>query len=84
MANIYVLEVLTILVCWAVAGYAIWRWGPGLRNRAVGCPEKKVRAQVAADQREAEFGCLRVADVKSCSLFSGAALTCNKACVPRL
>jgi hypothetical protein len=84
MTNIYVLEISTVLVCWAVAGYVIWKWGPGFRKRAVGCPEKKVRARVMADQREAEFGCLRVADVESCSLFPGADLTCSKACVPHL
>lgn len=84
MDSIFALEVATLFVCWAVAGYTIWKWGPGLRNRAVGCPEKKVRARVVADQREAEFGCLRVADVKSCSLIPGAELTCSKACIARL
>jgi hypothetical protein len=84
MASIFVLEAATLFVCWVVAGYVIWKWGPGFRKRAVACPEKKVRAQLIADQREAEFGCLRVTDVKSCSLLPGQELTCSKACVPRL
>jgi hypothetical protein len=73
-----------ILACWAIAGYAIWKWGPGLRKRWVRCPEKKVRATVLADQREAEFGCLRVVDVMACSLFSGKPLSCGKECLTHL
>ena len=55
--------VVAVLVCWAIAGYSIWKWGPGLRKRFVRCPEKKLRATVLADQRELEFGSLRVVDV---------------------
>jgi len=84
MISIFLLEAATLLVCWAVAGYAIWKWGPGFRKRAVACPERKLRARVMAEQREAEFGCLRVADVESCSLFPGEQLTCSKACTLRL
>lgn len=84
MSTIIALEVAGVLVCWTVAAYAIWKWGPGLRKRIVGCPEKKVRAKVLADQREAEFGCLRVADVKACSLLPGAPLGCAKECIARL
>jgi len=84
MDSIFLLEAATILGCWAVASYVIWKWGPGLRNRSVRCPEKKLSARVMAQQREAEFGCLRVADVKSCSLFPGMTLTCTKACTARL
>lgn len=84
MTNIYLLEISTVLLCWAVAGYAIWKWGPGSRGRGVACPERKLRARVMAEQREAEFGCLRVAGVESCSLFPGEELTCSKACALRL
>jgi len=84
MDSIFWLEVLTVFGCWVVAGYTIWKWGPGLRNRSVQCPEKKLPARVGAQQREAEFGCLRVTDVKTCSLFPGTGLACNKACVARL
>jgi len=84
MATIFVLEAATVFVCWAVAGYVIWKWGPGLRNRTVECPERKLRARVMADQREAEFGCLRAADVKSCSLYPVTELTCGKTCMARL
>ena len=84
MISIYVLDAASLLVCWAVAGYAIWKWGPGFRKRAVACPERKLRARVMAEQREAEFGCLRVADVRSCSLLPGEQLTCSKACALRL
>jgi len=84
MENIIALEIVGVLSAWAVAAYAIWRWGPGVRGRSVRCPEKKVRAKVVADQREAEFGCLRVVDVTACSLLPGAPVTCDKECLLRL
>ncbi len=84
MSNIIALEILGILAAWAATAYAIWRWGPGLRKRSVRCPEKKVKARVMADQREAEFGCLRVVDVTACSLLPGATLTCDKECLGRI
>lgn len=84
MANIILLEVVGVLLAWVVASYTIWKWGPGLRKRSVGCPEKGRRATVLAEQREAEFGCLRVVDVRHCSLIASAPLTCNKGCLPRL
>ncbi len=84
MNNMIVLEIVGVLAAWTVAAYAIWRWGPGMRNRSVRCPEKKVRAKVLADQREAEFGCLRVADITACSLLPGAPVTCAKECLLRL
>jgi hypothetical protein len=68
-----------VAVCWAVAGYSIWKWGPGLRKRLVRCPERKVRATVLADQREAEFGTMRVVDIKACSL-TPAQVNCSKQC----
>jgi len=67
-----------VVAGWIVAGYAIWKYGPGLRKRFVRCPERKVRATVVADQREAQFGCLRVVDVKACSL--SAQMDCSKQC----
>ncbi len=84
MDSILILEVAALVVCWMVAAYAIWKWGPGLRMRSVRCPEKKVTAKVMADQREAGFGCLGVADVTACSLFSGKPLSCGKECLTHL
>jgi hypothetical protein len=84
VGNIILLEVVGILLAWVVAGYTIWKWGPGFRRRSVGCPEKGRRATVLAEQREAEFGCLRVVDVHRCSLMASAPLACDKACLPRL
>jgi hypothetical protein len=81
MDNIILLEIIGVLAAWTVVGYAIWRWGPGVRRRTVRCPEKKVRAKVLADQREAEFGCLHVVDIATCSLLPGASVTCGKECL---
>jgi hypothetical protein len=69
-----------VAVSWTVAGYAIWKWGPGLRRRFVRCPERKVRARVLADQREAEFGSLHVVDVTECSLLTSPQMNCSKQC----
>jgi len=84
MSEIIVVEAMGVLLAWVVAGYAIWKWGPGLRQRSVYCPEVKVRAVVLADQQEAEFGCLRVADLKACSLIPTAVVSCDKKCMARL
>lgn len=81
MTTTLVLAIVGGLVLWAIVGYAIWQWGPGLRKRSVRCPVLKRRARVLADQREAEFGSLMVIDVKSCSLVRGPALTCSKECL---
>jgi hypothetical protein len=78
------LGIFVVLGIWTVAGYAIWKWGPGLRNRSLRCPEKSVRATVLAEQREADFGCLRVVDVKGCTLFPNAPLSCAKPCIAKL
>ncbi|MGA2987005.1 MAG: hypothetical protein ABSG32_24670 [Terriglobia bacterium] len=72
------LALVGVVVCWTVAGYSIWRWGPGLQKRFVRCPESKLRATVLADQREAEFGSLGVVDVKECSLLTPAHPNCAK------
>jgi hypothetical protein len=76
-----VLAIVGGLVLWVIVGYAIWRWGPGLRQRSVRCPLLKRRARILADQQEADFGSLVMVDVKSCSLASGPARTCSKECV---
>lgn len=84
MDSILTLEAAAIVACWLFAAYMIWKWGPGLRTRSVKCPEKQVRAKIRADQREAEFGCLRVADVTECSLLSDKPLGCGKECLTNL
>jgi len=84
MTTLIKVAIAGVAVWWAVAGYAIWKWGPGLRKRAVRCPEKKLRATVVADQREAEFGSLRVVDVRQCSLLGAAQPACSKQCMARL
>ncbi len=78
------LGVIIDLGIWTLVGCAIWKWGPGLRKRSVRCPEKSVPATVLADQREADFGCLHVVDVKECTLFPNAPLGCGKHCMARL
>jgi hypothetical protein len=84
MSEIIIAEILGVLLAWVVTGYAIWKWGPGLRKRTVSCAELKVHAQVLAEQREAEFGCLRVVDLKACSLIPSAVPSCDKECMARL
>jgi len=84
MNGIIVLEIIGVAVSWVVLAYAIWKWGPGLRRRSVRCPEKKVGARVLAEQREGEFGCLRVVEVNECSLLGNAPVECSKGCLARL
>jgi len=84
MNDITIFEIFGVLICWLVLARAIWKWGPGLRRRSVRCPEKRVGAKVLADQREAEFGCLQIVDVKECSLLQHGPVTCGKGCVARL
>ena len=84
MNGIIALEIFGVVICWLLLAHAIWKWGPGLRKRSVRCPEKRVGAKVLADQREAEFGCLRVAEVKECSLLGNAPPACSKGCMARL
>jgi hypothetical protein len=76
--------VVIMLVCWTIAGYLIWKWGPGLRKRTVQCPEKNLRARILAEQVEGDFNCLRVVDVKGCSLIAGDMLTCARGCLRQL
>jgi hypothetical protein len=82
--EVMIVVVALMLGAWAVAGYAIWKWGPGVRRRSVRCPEKGAMASVIAEQREGDFGCLRVVDVKACSLVAGDILTCDRECMARL
>ncbi len=84
MTSTLVLTILTGLVLWAIVGYAIWQWGPGLRKRSVRCPVLNRRAKVLADLREGEFGSLKVTDIKYCSLLNGPPLTCSKECLQHL
>ena len=77
------LGMIVVLAVWILAGKAIWRLGPGLRKRSVRCPAKSVSATILAEQREAEFGCLSVVDVKACTLFPNAPLDCGKSCIAR-
>lgn len=83
MNTLITIEGCGVLLSWAVLGYAIWKWGPGLRRRSVRCPERRVGASVMADQREAAFGSLRVAEIGACSLLGNAPLACSKRCLPR-
>jgi len=84
MTKIIVLEAFGVLLAWLVAGFAIWKWGPGTRFRSVRCPETRKRADVLAVQTESEFGCLRVIDIAGCSLISGPSIGCPKTCIARL
>ncbi len=70
-----------VLMSFAIAGYAIWQWGPGLRERSVMCPMLRRSAKVLVDQREAEFGNLKMADIRQCSLLHGPEVTCSKECL---
>ena len=84
MNTLIAMEACGVLLCWAVLARAIWKWGPGLRSRSVRCPERRVSARILADQREPEFGSLRVMDVKGCSLLGKAPLACDKGCLVKL
>lgn len=84
----FLLGVLIVFALWAIMGYAIWQWGPGLRRRSVWCPVMKKRARVLALQREALFypshAGLSVIDIKECSLFKPGQMNCHKECLQRL
>jgi hypothetical protein len=81
MESVYFLVILTMLACWVITGIAVWHWGPGIRQRSVRCPEKNRRATILAEQVEGDFNCLRVVDVKACSLLPGEILTCDRECM---
>ncbi|MDA2913162.1 hypothetical protein MYX77_04245 [Acidobacteriia bacterium AH_259_A11_L15] len=84
METVQIVAILGVLAAWAVLFYTILRWGPGLAGRSVRCPQKDVRAKLVVEQREDEFGSLRVVDVRKCSLFPDSPITCNKECLSRL
>ena len=78
------IAVVTSLGSLFVAGYGIWRWGPGYRTHTVHCVELKLGAQVLVEQREAEFGNLKFTDIKRCSLIKNQPVNCGKECLARL
>ena len=78
------LAVAGVVSAWVVTFFSIRRWGPGHVRRQVNCPCKGLRANVVVEQREGEFGSLRVADVVACSLLPEAPLSCGKECLARL
>lgn len=84
MNNNFLLVVAFMLICWAITAYVIWKWGPGIRPRSVQCPEKNHNAEILAEQVEGDFNCLRVVDVKCCSLVPGEMLTCDRGCLRQL
>ena len=75
------LAVLGVLIVWGVVSLGIRRWGPGRAKRSVLCPVRKLRADVIVEQREGDFGCLRVTDAVACSLFPNGRLDCVKECL---
>lgn len=84
MDTIQLVQVIGVLGAWTVLGLAIRRWGPGCAKRSVKCPVKHTRAKVVVEQKEGDFGSLRVADVTACSLLPDAPLTCDKECMAHL
>jgi hypothetical protein len=88
MTSTLVPALATVLVSWSLAGFVIWKWGPGLRSRYVRCPLLKKRATVLADQRETGFACsyagLEAVDIKRCSLVNGRPLMCAKECLQHI
>ena len=85
MTPAFLFGVMFIAAVWAIGGYFIWQYGPGLRLRSVWCPLLKKRATIVADQREARFAGsyagLAVLDVKQCSLLGGGPITCHRECI---
>ncbi len=80
--------VIAVLAIWAVGAYAVWQWGPGLRERSVWCPVYRTYAKVLAEQKEAKFvnsyAGLAVLDIQQCSLFNSDPLRCKKDCIQQL
>ena len=76
---------LAVLVAWAVATWAIWKWVPGERSWSVWCPVYKKEAKILAVQREAEFvpsyAGLEVFDIRKCTLFKDEPVNCRKECL---
>jgi hypothetical protein len=88
MTLTFAIAILVVLAAWALASWAIWKWGPGERTMTVWCPVYKKSAKIVALQKEAEFvpsyAGLQVFDVKCCSLFeNGAPVNCARECLQR-
>jgi len=85
MSSAFLLGIMFIAAVWAIGGYFIWEFGPGLRIRSVRCPVLKKRATILADLKEALFPAsyagLTVVDVKECSLLGKTFLSCHKECI---
>ena len=81
MEPLIIIVLSVVLAVWIGVFFGIRRWGPGTLRRSVLCPEKQVPARVTLLRREGSFGSLKVVDVTSCSLFSGAPVTCQKNCI---
>ena len=75
------LAVAAVLIAWVALYLVIRRWGPGSVRRLLLCPEKKIPARVTFERREGSFGSLKVRDVKECSLFPKATVSCEKQCM---
>ena len=76
-----VASVFGVLAVWSTAFYSIRHWGPGRAKRSVECPTRHRKARVLVEQREGDFGCLRVVDAVACSLAPESPLTCGKECL---
>lgn len=85
MSAAFLFGVMFIAAVWAIGGYFIWEFGPGVRIRSVRCPVLKKRATILAEQKEALFtgsyAGLAVVDVKLCSLLDNVPLACHKECI---
>lgn len=83
----FILLVIGILAAWAIASWAIGKWGAGGISWTVWCPVHKRTAKIVAVQRAPDFTPsntgLQVYDVKRCSLFGDAPVTCAKECLQR-
>jgi len=77
------LAVAAVVAAWVVFFLAVRRWGPGRARRWVRCPTHKLSAKLLVEQREADFGRLRVTDVVACSLLPHRPLDCGKECLDR-
>lgn len=78
------LTILAVAGAWGVFAYTVRRWGPGRARRSVRCPEKNQKARLMVEQREGDFGSLRVVDVTACSLLPDEKVTCGKECLDRM
>lgn len=76
-----------VLVALVGAAYAIWQYGPGVRERYVRCPMLNKLAKVLVDQKEADFSYagLKAVDLTHCSFMNGPlGFKCRKECLRNL